>query len=481
MRLRDLSIKWKLVLTMMLVCTAALVVSDLLLVVYEYSAIQGQMQRDLTTLARITAANSTAALSFDDIKAANDTLSALAARPSVKSACLYDKNGAQFTIYYQGNVKSEVPGKPGEDGFVFGPDRLSIVAPVMLDNERIGTIYICSDQSMMYSWLWTFALVSGGILLLAGILGLFLASLVQRPFLAPILDLSETARQVSVKKDYSIRAAKVDSQDELAFLVERFNEMIEQIQMRDLALEQARAELEYRVEIRTRDLKELNKELEAFSYSVAHDLRAPLRGIDGFSQALMEDYGPTLDKTAHDYLQRVRSATQRMGHLLDDMLNLSKVTRSVVQPADLDLNELSKDIIAGLREQAPRREVDFAIADKLLVKADPGLMRIAFENLLGNAWKFTSKRPNPKIEVGKNEVDGKTVYFVRDNGAGFDMKYATKLFNVFHRLHKDSDFPGTGVGLATVQRIIHRHGGKLWAEGEVNAGATFYFTLNERG
>jgi len=224
-------------------------------------------------------------------------------------------------------------------------------------------------------------------------------------------------------------------------------------------------------------LEAANKELEAFSYSVSHDLRAPLRGIDGFSQALLEDYHDRLDDTGRDFLQRVRAGSQRMATLIDDLLSLSRVTRSELQMAEVNLSALAAATAAELQKSDPTRAVTFAIAPDLVVRADPGLMRIVLQNLLGNAWKFTAKRSPAHVEFGVTANDHGRAYFVRDDGAGFDMAYAAKLFGAFQRLHAAAEFPGTGIGLATVQRIIHRHGGQIWAEGAPERGATFYFTL----
>ncbi|HEX9373967.1 MAG TPA: PAS domain S-box protein [Roseiflexaceae bacterium] len=237
------------------------------------------------------------------------------------------------------------------------------------------------------------------------------------------------------------------------------------------------SELEQRVAERTARLEAANHELEAFSYSVSHDLRAPLRSIDGFSQALLEDYADKLDDTGKDYLRRVRGACQRMGQLIDDMLGLSRLTRSDMCRKQVDLSALARQIAAALQNAQPERQVEFVIAPGLIAECDPRLLRIALENLLDNAWKFTSKHPHARIEFGAMQRDGANVYFVRDDGAGFDMAFADKLFGVFQRLHKTTDFDGTGIGLVTVKRIVERHGGRVWAEGAVEQGATFYFTL----
>jgi signal transduction histidine kinase len=222
-----------------------------------------------------------------------------------------------------------------------------------------------------------------------------------------------------------------------------------------------------------------NQELEAFSYSVSHDLRSPLQSINTFSQMLLEDYGDTLDAQGLDYLQRIRRATRRMAELIDAFLQLARIARVELARTPLDLTALARMIAAELRRQEPGRAVEFIVAEGLITSADERLLGVVLENLLGNAWKFTAKRDQARIEVGSvTQPDGELVFFVRDNGAGFDMTDAPRLFGAFERLHPMSDFPGTGIGLATVQRVIRRHGGRIWAEGAVGQGATFYFTLS---
>ena len=227
----------------------------------------------------------------------------------------------------------------------------------------------------------------------------------------------------------------------------------------------------------TAQLEVANAELDAFAYSVSHDLRAPLRSIDGFSQALLEDYGGRLDPQGVDYLQRVRAATRRMAVLIDDLLSLSRVTRSRMTVGTVDVSALAAELMAELATADPARRVEVVIGPDLVARADAGLIRVVLQNLLSNAWKFTSRRPDARIEVGAADANGERAFYVRDNGAGFDMAYAANLFGAFQRLHGMAEFPGTGVGLATVQRIIHRHGGRVWADAVPDRGATFYFTL----
>ena len=224
-------------------------------------------------------------------------------------------------------------------------------------------------------------------------------------------------------------------------------------------------------------LEAANRELEAFAYSVSHDLRAPLRSIDGFSQAVMEDYGELLPEEGRVDLGRVRKAAQHMAQLIDDLLNLSRVTRAPMRSETVNLSEMAQGIITELQHGEPARSLNYIGEPKLIARGDSHLLQVVLENLLNNAWKFTSKRKQSKIELGSKHEKDETIYFVRDNGAGFDMAYTNKLFGAFQRLHTMADFPGTGVGLATVQRILHRHGGRIWAEAELEHGATFFFTV----
>ncbi|HVB79596.1 MAG TPA: PAS domain S-box protein [Candidatus Binataceae bacterium] len=235
-------------------------------------------------------------------------------------------------------------------------------------------------------------------------------------------------------------------------------------------------ELEHR---HAAQLEAANKELEAFSYSVSHDLRAPLRSIDGFGLALIEDHAGQLDAAAKALLDRIRAATKRMALLIDDLLNLARVTRSEMRYEVVDLSAMAKEVLAELQSEDPERRVECIVGEGAIGHGDPHLLRVVLENLLGNAWKFTMNKPQARIELGVAQQDGAAVYFVRDDGSGFDMTYVDKLFGTFQRLHAASEFPGTGIGLASVRRIIHRHGGRTWAEGAVGKGATFSFTLAE--
>ena len=261
--------------------------------------------------------------------------------------------------------------------------------------------------------------------------------------------------------------------------------MISVLSYRNLELARAKeqlravnADLEQRVELRTSELTASTKELEAFSYSVSHDLRAPLRSVEGFARILLRDYtGKVLDERAADYMNRMRLASQRMGQLIADLLALSRITRQELSRQEVDLSEIAAGVLADLEDRDPKRCVKAEVQRGLMAVADPHLTRVALDNLLGNAWKFTAHTSTATITFGVKHHQGMPAYFVSDNGAGFDMAYADQLFAPFQRLHTVDEFEGTGIGLATVQRIVRRHGGRVWAEGKPGQGATFYFTL----
>jgi len=309
------------------------------------------------------------------------------------------------------------------------------------------------------------------LVILAG-LGLIAATtviaawLIHRSVLAPIGRLQEATREVAAG-NWNF---KLDSgaQDEIGEMSRNFDGMTQTLR-----------ESFVQIERKNQELATLNKEIEAFSYSVSHDLRGPLRSMDGFSMALLEDYGEQLDDEARDYLRRIRAASQRMGRLIDELLGLSRVTRAELSVKSVNLSAIAREIAESLEQQQPDRAVQWVIDDGMTVQADKSLMQIAMQNLLENAWKFTGKTDKPVIRVGMVEHDGKKDCFVADNGVGFDMNYADRLFGAFQRLHHESEFAGTGIGLAIVQRIFNRHDGKIWVHAKPGHGATFYFNLRE--
>ncbi len=294
------------------------------------------------------------------------------------------------------------------------------------------------------------------------------AWLINRAVLAPIARLEQATREVAAGNwQYLLDTG---SNDEIGDMSRNFNAMTRSLNMSFDQIERSNQEL-----------AALNQEIEAFSYSVSHDLRGPLRSMDGFSLALLEDYGDKLDEEAQDYLNRIRNASQRMGRLIDELLGLSRVTRVELMVKPVNLSDLAQEIADSIDQQHPERSVQWIIEPGMTVHADRSLIQIAMQNLLENAWKFTGKTDKPTIRVGTSEQDGKKVCFVADNGVGFDMAYADRLFGAFQRLHHESEFAGTGIGLAIVQRIFRRHEGKIWVQAKPNLGATFFFSLKEQG
>jgi PAS domain S-box-containing protein len=272
-----------------------------------------------------------------------------------------------------------------------------------------------------------------------------------------------------------------ESQQALTYLLEDVNESREELKRANEALEKeisTRKTAEEEIKRYAIELESTNRELESFSYSVSHDLRAPLRSIDGFSQVILEDYSGCLDEQAMDHLRRVRKASQRMAALIDDLLKLSRVTRTEMKREDIDLTSMSRELLSEFKKSQPNRESVLIVQDGMTVKGDERLLRIMLQNLFDNAWKFTRKKKTVRIECGILKQKKNPTFFIRDNGTGFDMAYADKLFGPFQRLHSSSEFPGTGIGLATVQRIVHRHGGRIWGEAVPGKGATFYFTFH---
>ena len=478
---KDISISQRLTWMNMLASGAALLLACAVFAAYDLVTFRSALVRNISIQAQIIGSNSASALLFGDPDSAKSTLSALKAAPNILSAGIYTPDGRPFAAYWRDGtgqtpkLSAIAPGQ--EETHWFLDSQLILVRSIVFQGSRTGTVYIRSDLREMNDRLQRYVLIVIAVLLVSLIAALLVSRIAQRAISRPIAHLAEVARIVSREKNYSVRAMPDDSRGELALLIEAFNEMLAQIQERDADLQKARDELEQRVEERTTQLAAINKELEAFSYSVSHDLRAPLRSIDGFSQALLEDYADKLDDSGKDHLQRVRSATQRMSRLIDDLLNLSRLTRGTMRREKLDLTVMAKAIAEDLQKTDATRQVEFLIAEGLSAEGDLQLLRAVMENLIGNAWKYTSKHERARIEFSRGQNNGQAAYFVRDDGAGFDPRFADRLFGAFQRLHGATEFPGTGVGLATVQRIIRRHGGEVWAEAEVEKGATFYFTL----
>jgi signal transduction histidine kinase len=492
------SITQKLTTLILLISGTVVLLTCGTLLTYEVVTFRRGMVRTLTTVARIVATNSTAALAFDNRGDAANVLSALAAEPHIVGAALYDRDGRLFATYPGEVSDDDVPRSPGSTGSRFAANELSLYQPVLTGTRQLGTLYLRSDLAAMYERFTLYGAVVIGIIMLSGLVAALLSARLQRHVSRPVLALADTAQIVTRDRDYSIRAHRF-SDDELGQLTDAFNSMLERVQEQDLSLrqgrdrlhhevdERVRAEeevralnisLERRVTERTEALAAANKELESFSYSVSHDLRAPLRHVLGYIELLQEDLKGQLSESGQRYVETIRRASTEMGQLIDDLLAFSRTNRSEMREVVVALDPLVHVAINTLETAARGREIEWQIEPLPDVIGDPVLLRQVFANLIDNAVKYSRMRSPACIAIGSNAAeDGLAVLFVRDNGAGFDMAYAQKLFGVFQRLHRAEDFEGTGIGLATAERIVTRHGGRIWAESAVDHGATFYVAL----
>jgi signal transduction histidine kinase len=468
----------------MLVSGIALLLAYVSFLVYDLYSLREELISSMATEANIMGANSITALLFDDKQAAENTLSALRNAPQVRSAVILRTDGSEFARYLRTpSVQFELTEHlaPGETQRYWTKGRYILLGSrIAFQGGQVGTVYLVAETGDVARRAERFGLISAGMLIICFAIALLATSAVRHLVTDPLTGLARTAQIVTRERDYSVRARIPPNSDELSFLVQSFNEMLEQIQARDRALEATRSDLERRVEERTAELSATNKELEAFSYSVAHDLRGPLQHINNIG-FLLQHTPEGLNQEAQMLVARLLEGSGRMSVLIDDLLNLSRASSHPLHRTLIDLSHLAEATAAHLQADSNGRRVRLVIAKGARVFADDGLMQVVLDNLLGNAWKYTSKLESAEIEFGQTEEESGTVYFVRDNGAGFNPRFADRLFRPFQRLHSQSEFTGTGVGLATAYRIITRHGGKIWAKGDVDQGATFFFTVPYTG
>jgi signal transduction histidine kinase len=496
MRAISRSIRHKLSLVVLATTLAALVVAGLALVIYDLRTYRAEGYSDLSAQAEILGRASAAALAFDDPKAANEYLLLLKAKPDYSAAAIYNAKGKIFASYTRRNLDMELPGLPELDGMRVEGSSFVLFKRIVENNEILGTVYLRADYNVA-ARLAGYLGIFGGVALLSLIIALLISGWFQNALTRPILEVTALTRRVVEQRDFSLRARKT-TQDEIGALADAVNDMLAEIGRRADAQEQLNRsleremaerqhadaevrklneELEQRVADRTTQLEQANKELEGFSYSVSHDLRAPLRAVVGFSKILIEDHAGQVGEDAVRKLNVIQSEAHRMGQLIDDLLAFSRLGRKAMNMIELDMTELARATYAGLNGQYQVAPVDLRLGSLPRAKGDRVLLGQVWANLLSNAVKFSSKREKPVVEVSAISDEKEHIYFVRDNGAGFDPRYQNKLFGVFQRLHSANEFSGTGVGLALVQRIVSRHGGRVWADSKPGEGATFYFTL----
>lgn len=476
------SISGKLMRLTFVVSGIALLLAYISFLIYDLYSLRQELVSSLSTEATIVGSNSVSALMFDDRQAAENTLAQLRNSPQIRAATVNGADGTEFARYLRTpSTQFELTNRlaPGETQHHWTKGRYILLGSrIQFQGSSVGTVYLLAETGDVARRAGRFGLISAGMLLICFAIALLSTSTIRHLVSDPLTGLARTAQIVTREKDYSVRAKLPPSSDELSFLVQSFNEMLEQIQARDRALEASRAELEQRVEERTAELSSTNKELEAFSYSVAHDLRGPLQHINNIAFLLQHSTSEHRNPETQMLVDRLLEGSKRMSLLIDDLLNLSRASSHPLHRTPIDLSHIAETITARLQAEDKSRQVTIKIARGAQVFADEGLMEVVLENLLGNAWKYTSKAEAGQIEFGYSEdKQAGSVYFVQDNGAGFNPRYADRLFRPFQRLHSQSEFTGTGVGLATAYRIISRHGGRIWARGDVGKGATFYFTV----
>ena len=480
--LRPRSIRHKLNWVVLATTFVALSLAGLAMVIYDLRSYQQNWERDLLTQADLLGLATAPALSFHDPKSARENLALLKARPNIVGAAIYTPDGQLFASYGASAKAGAAPGI-GTDGVRVDGGDLVAFKTIVNEGERLGVVHLRARHEKLdrlQQYLAVVALVIAGSLVLALLLSNRLLSVVTRPILA----VSDVARRITSGRDYSLRATRT-TDDEVGQVVDAFNGMLVELARRAEVLEQAHqetlalnAQLEDRVRRRTSQLEIANRELEAFSYSASHDLRAPLHAIDSFSTLLEQSVDPHLDERGRHFLRRIQVNARLMANLIDALLTLAHVSRATLERSQVDLAAMAAAAFERCREEEPERVAVIDVAPGMQALADPTLVNQVVQNLVGNAWKFTSKVPVANITIGCETPAGSPVtFFVRDNGAGFDMAYADKLFNAFQRLHSPNEFPGTGIGLATVQKIVSRHDGKIWAESTPGQGATFFFTL----
>src|SRR2546422_6715311 len=423
----------------LLTTLTALLVAIAVMVGFDLRNYRQSLISDMTTQADLLGRTTAPALTFDDPRVAQENLELLRYRPQIRAAASYNARGKIFASY-SSKAGPEFPRLPEADGTRIEGSELVLFKRVVGNREILGTVYLRADYEL-YERLIGYLGIAVIVAAIAMLVAYVLSRQLQHIVTSPLLPIADVAREVAGKRTFSLRAPKL-SKDEIGMLPESFNTMLAEIERatRDLQASnevlgreiaehnraeqeilRLNAELEQRVKERTAQLEYTNGELEAFCYSVSHDLRAPLRAIDGFSQALLEDFPKDVPEEARRYLSRIRSSTQRMGQLIEDLLNLSRVSRGGLERRDADISELARQVVAELQNREPQRKVDISIWDGMRANADSRLLRAALENLIGNAWKFSSKTATPRIEIGSLSDSGRAVYYVRDNGAGFDM------------------------------------------------------------
>lgn len=479
--LKHRTIQEKLLAVILATSSVVLLLSYSAYFAYEYYSYKKETSDQLSTIGRMIAANSSAALAFDNAPDAEEVLGSLQLESHILAGAIYNESGKVFARYIAASdsTRSIPQTVPEFQGNQFDGTIVSRVEPVMHQGKRLGTLYLVADISIMYARFTLYFIVGALILLISFLVALILSKKLQKTLSQPIMDLASTAHRISENADYSTRVKKRYN-DEVGLLTDAFNKMLTQIEHQDQEIKRFNQELEAKVADRTAEIKQAYQEMEAFSYMVSHDLNAPLRHIDSYLEIYFERYGDQLDDGAKKTLSTVMRNARKMKQLIEDLLAFSQLGRKDLERSRIPMLDMVNEIVAEHKKIEITRSIIFDV--KILPDAfgDAILIRQVWENLISNAIKYTGQNGEAKVRVGFEMNRDTITYSVEDNGAGFDMKDYSKLFNPFQRLHNQTQFEGTGVGLAIVKRIVNKHGGEVWAESRVNEGATFYFSLPKK-
>ncbi len=500
--MKNMTIKHKLVLITMVTCIAVLLLAGTVLITLEWTNLRRTMARNLSTQAEMIADNCTAAVAFEDAKDAEETLKSLRVEPSIVLGCVRTASGEDFAHYYRDDVDSSIhPPEFQKEGRSFSGGFLTVFKGIVLDGDTIGTVCLRSDLYPMYAMLKRNTGIIIAVLLFASLAAYFVSSRLQRIISGPILNLAKVAKVVSEEKDYSARALK-QTNDEVGLLIGAFNEMLEQIQQRDLALVDTNEQLEIKVQERTaklteevaerkkaeesleklnedlaltvQKLRQSNKELQDFAHITAHDLKAPLRAIGTLAHWISTDYANKFDKPGREKVELLVGRAERMSELIDGVLRYSEIGRTRYEEQEVDLNTLLSEVIS---EVGPPENIEVVVEDELpTVRCEKMCMMQIFQNLLVNAVKYMDK-PEGRIKVGAVGEENFWKFGVADNGPGIEEKYFEKIFEVFQTLSTRDEVEATGIGLSIVKKIVETYGGKIWVESEVGSGSTFFFTF----
>lgn len=443
----------------------------------EYYSFKRDTADQLSTISKMIAANSTAALAFRNAADAEEILSSLRVEPHVLQGILFDDKGEILARYSANDSLSRAPESlPEWMGTRFTDGRAAHIEPVVLDNRPLGMLYLQLDMSVIYERFILYLGIAGCILAVSFILAFLFSTRMQKNLTTPILDLAGTARIISEQRNFSLRAKKY-YEDEIGVLTEAFNKMLVRIEHQNQEIVSFNQDLEKKVAARTKELEMAYQEMEAFSYMVSHDLNAPLRHIDNYVSLYLERQDGKLDEAGKKTLDAISRNARKMRQLIEDLLTFSQLGRKEMTRSKVSMMAMVKEIIAEHEKIASQRSINFKVHKLPIAYADSVTIRQVWDNLISNAIKYSGRTTNSQIEIKSWEKPHEIIYCVADNGVGFDMKDYDKLFNPFQRLHNQSQFEGTGVGLAIVDRIISKHGGKVWAESKHNEGARFYFSL----